>query len=975
MLSFLYTLVPKHFGLEASERKRPRESTDRLSLSLCLSLSLRARRMLACNTCKRGMQQHGYLPLAYSALTTPTLVLKNLHIYVGSAVLGGRARNADSARGCCLWGQVEQPEQPTPLLNQSADVLALQARIGALEELQAETRCKLESKSAEIAALRARLSEQAAQRGAAEGVRGEPVRCGDESAFCPAPATLDAAAVHHRSLLRSWIAQNYEDFFDQTDDNKSNDLCFDEFERICQSYADKVDLEVVRSLFDEMAQGNEKISRACFFDVAAQLRAVRNFVSLSSVELLVDGLASMMFARPSQQGDPREFLAHITDARALVATLPAALCRQAEVFEDKGQLTAHAKATADCSKDTVSLGQQARHEHDGKSVLASANKITHFQDALQDAQRPADAAQAEPKTLGGKGPVSSTMHGGDGHSGRSVKAKRTVCNLSSPEFLEAEDALLSFWIMRGGGESGDEAFAPWFFQEGDQPAGEEVKPAGEEVVIQSLNPERLSRVMRDRLGVHLDSDCAIALLAHMVVQSGTTSRELSYEALKGWLRRRFPAYQVRQMLKCLAPQLIFSLATQVLGTTQHQDGLDRLRSLTQDDVHRAIQASAIEWVDAIWAKITHFQSAVSEGQDDGGNLKFAGDFSGNTYEGKFGSSDTFDDGLDKIIGLPDPKVLQAIINEHCNSANSTVPFMTSNYNLICTPEEELEAALKPDLLKTYPGAGDGHGMREIVPFQIFLSATGCLHREDDETKDVLCQIEDICGSLKLSEQDLVREAQVLLMIAVQGFFKTIEQVQRLLKEQDTPGRPVSMEMFCAAVEKVKGWKQGTTEKFIERGRDLYRLANLRPEEVLGIRLYTGKDMSAHTFAWSSSEYTLTRDLTRNDSRRTHVYALQCGAAGISCERCGDNEGQQVCHNCTLHQLGHTEAVEHKPAESAYPFPRLEQDAGMPFETVGWGAKDSAWEKPSTDTRCMWHEPHIARARKTLGIMCMCACVL
>ena len=61
----------------------------------------------------------------------------------------------------------------------------------------------------------------------------------------------------------------------------------------------------------------------------------------------MDGLASMMSARPSQQGDTREFLAHITaeDGRALVATLPAALCAQAEVV--KGQLNAHAKATAD----------------------------------------------------------------------------------------------------------------------------------------------------------------------------------------------------------------------------------------------------------------------------------------------------------------------------------------------------------------------------------------------------------------------------------------------------------------------------------------------------------------------------------------------------------------------------------------------------------------------------------------------------
>lgn len=127
--------------------------------------------------------------------------------------------------------------------------------------------------------------------------------------------------------------------------------------------------------------------------------------------------------------------------------------------------------------------------------------------------------------------------------------------------------------------------------------------------------------------------------------------------------------------------------------------------------------------------------------------------------------------------------------------------------------------------------------------------------------------------------------------------------------------------------------------------------------------------------WSSSEHALTRDLTRNDSRRTHVYALQCGAAGISCERCGDNEGQQVCHNCTLHQLGHPEAVAHKPAESAYPFPRLEQDAGMLFETVGRGATDSVWEKPLTDTRCMWYKTHTScSCLEDIRHQCACVCV-
>ena len=69
---------------------------------------------------------------------------------------------------------------------------------------------------------------------------------------------------------------------------------------------------------------------------------------------------------------------------------------------------------------------------------------------------------------------------------------------------------------------------------------------------------------------------------------------------------------------------------------------------------------------------------------------------------------SFDAGLEKFIILPDPKVLEAILIEHCHFANSDMPFTTSNYNLTSTPKEDLECALNPDQLKTYLGAGPGH---------------------------------------------------------------------------------------------------------------------------------------------------------------------------------------------------------------------------------------------------------------------------
>jgi WD40 repeat protein/ankyrin repeat protein len=405
------------------------------------------------------------------------------------------------------------------------------------------------------------------------------------------------------------------------------------------------------------------------------------------------------------------------------------------------------------------------------------------------------------------------------------------CAVVDPVVLDGEEALLSLWMMRGGGESGDKAVAPWFLQEDGAP--------------RSIDAEQLGAVLREQLGItDMDPACSEQLLTRLIGAGGDSDpRVLSKEGLKVWMRGRFPAYQVRQMLKSV--DFLTPIVTQLLGSAPQRDGLEHFRLLAKEDVRRALGASMNEWVDAIHSKISAFQNAVSGKQGRGGNLKFAGDLGscGNTFEGKYESADAFDAGLDKFIGQPDPKVLDAIINEHCNSSNSTTPFTTSNYGLTCTPKEELEAALSPDPLKTYPGAGDGHGEREVLPFRVYLAATGCLDKakwEDDDLQEVLLKIQDLCGgSLELTEQDRVREAQVLLMNALQGFAKTVKQVQLLVREQEKQGKPVSMDTFFAAVEAVRGWKRNTTERFIERGRELYSLAKLRPEEVLAVHLYTG----------------------------------------------------------------------------------------------------------------------------------------
>ncbi|MGB1591620.1 MAG: hypothetical protein ACPIOQ_02620, partial [Promethearchaeia archaeon] len=396
-----------------------------------------------------------------------------------------------------------------------------------------------------------------------------------------------------------------------------------------------------------------------------------------------------------------------------------------------------AKKVLDCLADAQRLAA---------SALEDCNELARRMEARKAAPAAADAA---PGSLSASPDVPCALDQETGLDDASCQPGQSVEHRASDiqplAVLEAEQALLSFWLMRGGGESGDKAVRPWFRQE--------------DGAHQSLDAERLAGVLSDRLGVaDTDLACASALLARIVGNGRDAARELSEEALQKWLRCRFPAFQLQQMLESV--DFVTAIVPHLLGTMPHQDGLDRFRSLTKADVAGALRASLDESVEAVWAKITAFQSAVSRDQGGGGgNLKFAGDLGsgGSSFEGKFETADAFDAGLEKFIGLPDPKVLDAILIEHCHSANSDTPFTTSNYNLTCTPREEFECALNPDPLKTYPGAGPGHNQREILPFRVLLAATGCLDKEkweDSELKPVLLKIQDMCD-LNLTEQDKV----------------------------------------------------------------------------------------------------------------------------------------------------------------------------------------------------------------------------
>ena len=82
-----------------------------------------------------------------------------------------------------------------------------------------------------------------------------------------------AARARHLRTLRKKIAEDPEAFFGQADVDRSQDLSWDEWQKICQVHVEDIDLDTVRALFDEVAQARDAagtISHARCLQVAEE---------------------------------------------------------------------------------------------------------------------------------------------------------------------------------------------------------------------------------------------------------------------------------------------------------------------------------------------------------------------------------------------------------------------------------------------------------------------------------------------------------------------------------------------------------------------------------------------------------------------------------------------------------------------------------------------------------------------------------
>ena len=441
----------------------------------------------------------------------------------------------------------------------------------------------------------------------------------------------------------------------------------------------------------------------------------------------------------------------------------------------------------------------------------------------------------------------------------------------------ALNSILNFWMMRGGGKGGDEAISELLFTDG--------RPV--------LDAQALADALQKSMGVNMGTlgstgdiiACCRKLLRRLCASGAGASATapadvVSSEAMLSWIHARYPAYQHEQVLNDLGLHLV--LARHNLPTLKSERShlnFEDIFNQSRESVKANVQAAVDEITDRIYGSYKELQDAHKGALSSSSNAKFAGDNLDGTFEGAFESEEVFHAGLDKRIGLPSSNPLQGIIDEHQNAANSHKKYETSNYSLICTPAQELEAVYGCDPAESFPGTGTGENKRKIVHLRILLAATGCLRKERWASmihSPTLKHLEKLLGPLVLSEEDKVHEAMVLLMQANERFSNTINKVQAWLQsEVKRTGKQMDMPMLFAALKAIKGWDTATTQTSLDWGRELFKIADLCPEEVIALRLYTGPQFAQYNAVLRNFPKAML-DLMHNNGYTTTIHCINSG---------------------------------------------------------------------------------------------------
>ena len=168
---------------------------------------------------------------------------------------------------------------------------------------------------------------------------------------------------------------------------------------------------------------------------------------------------------------------------------------------------------------------------------------------------------------------------------------------------EAEEAILSFWLIRGGGGAGgDAALAAALFERRIDPLGRPVVLDGlaREAPVETLDAPQLEARLHKVLGVQLEPAHSAQLLARLLsvsaceVASDGRPTVLSAQTLQAWVRQRYRRFELEQLLQSDGVQLHKILVRHLM----RENGQNI--ALTRDEVRDGVLAAASDIADAVY---------------------------------------------------------------------------------------------------------------------------------------------------------------------------------------------------------------------------------------------------------------------------------------------------------------------------------------------------------------------------------------
>ena len=180
---------------------------------------------------------------------------------------------------------------------------------------------------------------------------------------------------------------------------------------------------------------------------------------------------------------------------------------------------------------------------------------------------------------------------------------------------------------------------------------------------------------------------------------------VTYEAFAAGLLRE---KEVSRKELALAGVNMVRVVAELLPGGSSVTPLEHLEGMSREELGHFCRTSVAAGVEEVLLRAQQeaLQKVGREAEGGGGaeqsNAKFAQggeeleQATTHLSKGRFGKLKDFTTGLVGKIGLPDPRLMEAMRREHCMRGDSKLPFSPPNYDMTTTPEAEWRVVTDPE---------------------------------------------------------------------------------------------------------------------------------------------------------------------------------------------------------------------------------------------------------------------------------------